>query len=40
MVIGNRNRPPAVIRVALRVHDQGSQETQKNIKIKEMILIY
>lgn len=29
MVIGNRNRPPAVIRVALGVHDQGSQETQK-----------
>jgi hypothetical protein len=29
MVIGNRNRPLAVIRVALRVHDQGSQETPK-----------
>jgi hypothetical protein len=29
MVIGNRNRPPAVIRVTLGVHNQGSQETQK-----------
>jgi hypothetical protein len=29
MVIGNRNRPLAVLRVSLRVHDQGSQETQK-----------
>ncbi len=32
MVLRNRNRPLAVIRVALRVHDLGSKETKKNKK--------